>query len=62
MKVGLIYTSTTPELIQTVEDEVKKQLGSDVEMYSLEDASILADVRNAGYVTAGPAEGLIGMD
>ena len=48
MKVGLIYTSTTPELIQTVEDEVKKQLGSDVEMYSLEDASILADVRNAG--------------
>ena len=32
MKVGLIYTSTTPELIQTVEDEVKKQLGSDVEM------------------------------
>ena len=35
MKVGLIYTSTTPELIQTVEDEVKKQLGSDVEMLSL---------------------------
>ena len=61
MKVGLIYTSTTPELIQTVEDEVKKQLGSDVEMYSLEDASILADVRNAGYVTAAPAARLIGM-
>ena len=61
MKVGLIYTSTTPELIQTVEDEVKKQLGSDVEMYSLEDASILADVRDAGYVTAAPAARLIGM-
>ena len=49
MKVGLIYTSTTPELIQTVEDEVKKQLGSDVEMYSLEDASILADAPHHAY-------------
>ena len=27
MKVGLIYTSTTPELIELVEREVKKQLG-----------------------------------
>ena len=27
MKVGLIYTSTTPELIELVEKEVKKQLG-----------------------------------
>ena len=27
MKVGLIYTSTTPELIELVEQEVKKQLG-----------------------------------
>ncbi len=26
MKVGLIYTSTTPELIELVEQEVKKQL------------------------------------
>ena len=25
MKVGLIYTSTTPELIELVEQEVKKQ-------------------------------------
>ena len=35
MKVGLIYTSTTPELIELVEQEVKKQLGDDVELYSL---------------------------
>ena len=34
MKVGLIYTSTTPELIADVEREVKKQLGDDVEMVS----------------------------
>lgn len=61
MKVGLIYTSTTPELIELVEEEVKKQLGDDVEMLSLQDPSILADVREAGYVTTAPAARLIGM-
>lgn len=61
MKVGLVYTSTTPELIELVEKEVKKQLGDDVVMISLEDPSILADVREAGYVTAAPAARLIGM-
>ena len=61
MKVGLIYTSTTPELIELVEQEIRKQLGDDVEMLSLEDASILADIREAGYVTTAPAARLIGM-
>jgi Asp/Glu/hydantoin racemase len=61
MKVGLVYTSTTPELIADVEREVKAQLGNDVELYSLEDPSILADVREAGYVTTAPAARLIGM-
>lgn len=61
MKVGLIYTSTTPELIELVEQEVKKQLGEDVELYSLQDPSVLADVREAGYVTTAPAARLIGM-
>ena len=61
IKVGLIYTSTTPELIELVEREVKKQLGEDVELYSLQDPSILADVREAGYVTTAPAARLISM-
>ena len=61
MKVGLVYTSTTPELIADVEREVKAQLGEDVELYSLQDPSILADVREAGYVTTAPAARLIGM-
>lgn len=56
MKVGLIYTSTTPELIELVEQKVKKQLGEDVELYSLQDPSVLADVREAGYVTTAPAD------
>lgn len=61
MKVGLIYTSTTPELIELVEQEVKKQLGNDVEMYSLQDPSILAETREAGYVTSHAAAKLMGM-
>lgn len=61
MKVGLIYTGNTPELTELVEGEVKKQLGSSVEMFSLEDASILAETRDAGYVTANAAARLITM-
>lgn len=61
MKVGLIYTSTTPELIELVEQEVKKQLGDGVEMLSLQNPSILAEIREAGYVTAAPAARLIEM-
>lgn len=61
MKVGLIYTSTTPELIELVEKEIRSQLGEDVEMLSLQDPSVLAEVREAGYVTAAPAARLIGM-
>lgn len=61
MKVGLVYTSTTPELIADVEREVRARLGEDAELYSLQDPSILADVREAGYVTTAPAARLIGM-
>ena len=61
MKVGLIYTSTTPELIELVEQEVKKQLGEDVELYSRQDPSILADAREAGYVPGPAAARLISM-
>lgn len=61
MKVGLAYTSTTPELIELVEREVKAQLGEDVELLSDQDPSILAEVRDAGYVFAQPAARLVEM-
>ena len=61
MKVALVYTSTTPELIEDVEREVRKQLGDGAELVTFTDPSILADVREAGYVTAAPAARLIGM-
>lgn len=61
MKIGLIYTSTTPELVENVEKEVMGQLGSEAELLSFQDPTILAEVRKAGYVTAAPAARLIGM-
>lgn len=61
MKVGLIYTGTTPELIEDVEREVRAQIGSEAELFTLADPTIIADVRDAGYVTTAPAARLIGM-
>lgn len=61
MKAGIVYTSTTPELIECVNEEIKKNLGENVEILNYEDPSILAEVREHGYVTAGAAARLVGM-
>lgn len=61
MKIGIVYTSTTPELTELVNREVEKQLGTEAEIQSYEDPSILAEVREAGYVTAGAAARLVSM-
>lgn len=61
MKAALVYTSTTPELIQMVEAEVKKALPKEAELISFQDPSILAEVREAGYVTAAAAARLVGL-
>lgn len=61
MKIALVYTSTTPELIELVEKEVKQIIPQGTEIASYQDPSILAEVREAGYVTAPPAARLIGM-
>ncbi|RGZ01230.1 aspartate/glutamate racemase family protein [Clostridium sp. AM58-1XD] len=61
MKVALVYTSTTPELIELVEREVGDLLPKETEVISYQDPSILAEVRDAGYVTAPPAARLVGM-
>ncbi len=44
-----------------VNREVEKQLGTEAEIQSYEDPSILAEVREAGYVTAGAAARLVSM-
>ncbi len=61
MKIGLVYTILTPELIELVEKEVKNQLGSDVELMTYEDATILSETREAGYVTASATARLVKM-
>ncbi len=61
MKIGVVYTSTTPELIEDVNRELKEVLGESIEIYNQEDPSILAEVREAGYVTQAPAARLIRM-
>lgn len=55
MKLGIVYTSTTPELIECVNEEIKKNLGDAPEILNYQDPSILAEVREHGYVTAGAA-------
>lgn len=61
MKAGVVYTSTTPELIELVNREIEKNLGKEVEVLNYRDPSILAEVREAGFVTAGAAARLTGM-
>ncbi|MGI6672540.1 MAG: aspartate/glutamate racemase family protein [Christensenellales bacterium] len=51
MKIGLVYTGTTPELVERVEREVRQQLGEDVELLTYQNADILALAREAGQVT-----------
>lgn len=61
MKIGLVYTSTTPELIADVEREVRGALGEGAELFSQQDPSILAEIRAAGNVTAPPAARLVAL-
>jgi len=61
MKAALVYTSTTPELIELVEREVRKNIGEEAELISLQNPEILARVREAGYVTPTAAAELISM-
>jgi Asp/Glu/hydantoin racemase len=61
MRIGVVYTSTTPELIELVEKELRKAIGSDAEFISFKDPSILAEVRERGYVTATATARLIGL-
>lgn len=61
MKAALVYTSSTPELIELVEKEVRKNIGSEAELITRMDPTILEEVKQAGYVTPTAAARLIGM-
>lgn len=61
MKVALVYTSTTTELIELVNREVRDKIGEEAELLNLQNPDILAQVREAGYVTPRAAADLIAM-
>ncbi len=61
MKIGLVYTGVTPELIELVECEVKKYLPEDAQLLNYKDPSIIAEVVENNYVTSSPAARLITM-
>lgn len=62
MKVAAIYTSTTPELIQMVNDQLNQQFASeDLTIMSYQDPSILQEARDNGQLTAGCARRLMDM-
>ena len=61
MKAGIVYTSTTPELIELVNRELEKNLNGRAEILNYQDPSILAEVRDAGFVTAKAAARLVAM-
>ncbi len=61
MKIGLVYTCVTPELVELVESEVKKYLQQDTELMSYNDPSILSEAVEQNYVTANPAARLVAM-
>ena len=61
MKIAVVYTSTTPELMETVETEIRRALGQDVELYCDSDPTILSETREAGAVTQEAASRLLFM-
>ena len=62
MKVAAVYTSTTPELIQMVNDQLKLQFASgDLTIMSYQDPSILQEARDNGHLTVGCARRLMDM-
>ena len=59
IKVALIYTGTSPELIESMERELKEQLGAQVELMNYAVPSVLEEIRKTGYVTATPAAKMV---
>ncbi len=62
MKIAAVYTSTTPELIAMVNQQLQDQFaGQDMEILSYQDPSILQEARDNGGLTAGCARRLLSI-
>lgn len=61
MKVGIIYTATTSESVESINAEIRKQLDERLEIINYQDPTILDEVCKQGYVTASAAARLVSM-
>jgi len=62
MKIAIVYTGTTPELSQTVEENIARRMdGLSYEIASYVNPDILQEVRDNGGVTPGCARRLVGQ-
>ena len=59
IKIGVVYTSTTPELIDNVQKELINSVGDEISFVSFEDSSILNEIREKGYVTSSTSAKLL---
>lgn len=62
MKIAVVYTATTPELIAGIDEELRKNIvGIDVEIASYQNASILQEARDNGGLTSACARKLVDL-
>ena len=61
MKVGIVYTATNPESVESINSEIRKKLGGNLEIINYQDSSILEEVCEHGYVTASATARLVSM-
>jgi Asp/Glu/hydantoin racemase len=60
MKIAVVYTSTTPQLIETIEQEIHSQLADrPIQLVSYQDPTILSDIIAAGAVPPPAAARLV---
>lgn len=61
LKIAIVYTGTTPELIRLVEAEVQQAIQADYQIVSYKDPSIINEAREYGFVTTAAGTRLVGL-
>lgn len=62
MKLAIVYTGTTKELVEMVEGEVERRFkGENIEILRYEAADVIADVKEKGCVSAAMKERMKGL-
>lgn len=61
MKVGIVYTATTLESVEAINEELQRKLGENLEIINYQDPTILDEVCKHGYVTPSAAARLVSM-